>query len=399
VNSTPTAKPISGAGIATMAAFASLFTYAVAMTLPQAAVNELGRSFRVSNTQLGIIFQLFMIGFFLTAVAGGRLSDKYGKLRVVAVGCVLLAAGMLLIGTARRFDALLAAAVLSGIGGGLAEVVAMAVVSDLYLGPRRTAMLNWSQFVFSVGATLQPLAFSRLLLSGLSWRSGFVGAAGLALICALLAAVAFTLRPRSLTVPHEDGERWTTLIKSVLVVRLSAALLLYVGAELGLASWIAVYLEKELSSAPALAAASPAVLWIGIGAGRLAATRLAGRISDRAMVEASCALGAVFQVALILVGEVRVALVGTFLAGVSLGPAWPTVVSIAGGLYPSRSGTVIGIVAAAGCLGGAIVPPLIGWFSDASTVRLSLTLCPVCLIVALSVLRGARRHVVECNQD
>jgi MFS family permease len=50
-----------------------------------------------------------------------------------------------------------------GLGGGFSEGTAMALMTDLYTGPRRTVMANWSQSMFGFGAIACPLAVGWLL--------------------------------------------------------------------------------------------------------------------------------------------------------------------------------------------------------------------------------------------
>lgn len=383
---------------AAAAAMGALFTYAVVLTLPQASVNEIAREFNVSDATLSALFRLLMLGFFCAAIGGGWVSDRLGKLPVVAIGCVLMSAGMLLFQQGGTFASLKVAAILAGMGGGLAEVVATAMISDLYYGPKRTSMMNWSQVIFSAGAFLQPLLFAKMLGMGIGWRYGYAVVAGLAVVAALAAAGA-SVKGRSLRHANAHGTvSWRVILKSRTVLRMSVALLLYIGAELGLVSWVAVYLERDLKASPEMAAAAVAVFWIGIGVGRFVATLLAGRLSDDTMIRLSFALGALFISVLLLMKSPSAALIMVFLAGVPQGPAWPTIVSRAGYAFPGQTGSVLGVVASAGCLGGVFLPTVIGRLSDEYGIRMALWTCVAALILGLTIF-GTREKPVQAIDE
>lgn len=369
-----------------VAAFMGLFSYAVVMTVPQAAVNELGSEFGISNTALGRIFQLFILGFMASAIGGGRLSDKYGKPRMVAVGSIIMAAGMLGFAASRTYPLLLIAAIVGGIGGGLTEVVATAMVSDLFREPRRTIMQNWAQVTFSVGAFIQPIIFAQLIGFGIGWRSGFMVAAAASILCTLTAAAAMPSFNKQPDHDNPTHAKWMAIVRDPIVVGLCATILLYVGAELGLSSWVAAYLKQDIGTTPARAASSVAVFWVGIGLGRAVGAKVAERVSDGKLIAGSMLIAAVIQ-ALVIISDSYYAVLGTtFASGIFLGPVWPTIMSRAASVYPNQSGAITGIVAAAGCGGAAIVPPLIGFISDLTSLRAALVVCPICLILGFLVM-------------
>ena len=369
-----------------IAAFAALFAYAAALTMPQTSVNEMRDAFHVSNSTLGGIAPALMVGFLIAAVGGGKLSDRLGKLPLVLLGCALMAAGMLVFARTRTFGVLRVGAFLAGLGGGLAEVTGTALISDLYHGSIRTMMMNWAQVAFSAGAVAQPLMFAGLLSAGKSWRAGYLAAAIVSVLCGLVALRATVKNGVKVEPPHELSASWRRIIRNRLVLQLSISLTLYVGGEIGLASWIAAYLEKDLGSPGPLAAASVAVFWVGIGVGRMVGAGLTKHLRDHTLVCWAFGLGAACQAILLLMHAPAIALAMTFCAGFCLGPTWPTIISLAGGAFPRNSGAVIGIVAAFGCAGAAIVPKLVGWASDSVGLRSALWICVGCLLMGLGMM-------------
>lgn len=380
--------------LATAAAFVSLFAYSVLQFVTPSAINEIGKAFNISQSTLGGLYFTFAASFCVSVIYGGRISDRKGKLPVVAAGCIFITAGSTVFALTHNLVVAFAANLLMGFGGGLAEGIAMATISDLYNGPRRTAMLNWSQFVFAVGAILTSLGISALIAAGISWRVGFMGAAVLCAVAAFLAVWATVIRyEKPLAVAHGESN-WREVLFDPIVFWLSIGLMLYVGAECGLTNWLAVFFKEDLATSSAFAASTVAFMWLGLGVGRAAATWISRRWTDINIIRWGLALAAVSQAALLLVNSPIAALAIVTVIGFALGPMWPTILSCVGAAHPNRTGTVFGVVIAMGSFGNAIFTPAIGRLGDSVGTGYALWLCFSLLVinfVIFSMLRAGEK--------
>jgi len=370
--------------LATASAFASLFVFALSNTVTPASLYEIGRFYHASDSQLSWLFRIPMMGFFVAVLLAGRYADKRGKMPMLTVGCAFIAVGAGLFAAAQSFIVAVIGALLMGMGGGFSECAAMAAVADLYDSSKRTAMLNGAQISFAVGAVAAPLAIAKLLHSGMDWRLGYIGTAIFCVVGAVLAGSAWSARQEKPQAQEHHGD-WRHLVKDRMVLLLSLGILLYVGAESGQGSWIALYFKKGLQAAGPVAAASVAFFWAGIGAGRFAATWTSRRLSNYALICISLAFAAICQAALLVVHSPVVGLATVPLLGFGLAPVWPTILSCAGDEHPMQSGTVFGIVVAAGSLGAAIFPPTVGQVADAVGLRHALWICFILLAVNFGV--------------
>jgi fucose permease len=70
--------------------------------------------------------------------------------------------------------------------------------------------------------------------------------------------------------------------------------------------------------------------------------------------------------------------------GLSVANIWPLVFSIAVEKYPTRTNEILGLMMMA-ISGGAVIPLLIGWVSDLSSVAFGMSILIVCMIYLLSV--------------
>lgn len=368
-------------GLATAAAFAGLFAYAVVLFITPASNNEIARAYDASYGMLARLPLAVMAGFIPAVLFAGHYADRHGKLPTVFAGCVSMSLGLTLFGSTSSFAVLTVASLMMGIGGGLSESTAMALISDLYHDNRRTSMANLSQAAFSLGAVTSPFAIGWLLREGVSFRVGYFGAAVLCVLSAGVALSALLMRQERPLARRDEGVRWQELLRDPLVLALSAGILLYVGAEIGQSNWLAVYFERYLGSAKSVAAASLSFMWFGIGLGRIAAAWASRYVRELSMIRLCLAGAAICQAVLLLVHAPYSGLAAAFGLGFFLGPVFPTIISCAGGAYPGRSGAVTATVVAAGATGGLIFPPGIGWAADSIGLRTALWTCFAILAV------------------
>ncbi len=377
--------------LATAAAFASLFAYAVAFTVTSASMNEVGAFFHATQSTLGWLFRALMISFFTGVICAGRFTDKHGKLHAIWPGCAAMAVGMILFAQSSDFRTAFLSTLLMGFGGGLSEGSAMALVSDLYTGARRMSMANWSQAAFSFGAIACPLGVGQLLKMGIHWQAAYYGGAGVCVIAGIAALSTFIVGREELSPMRHHESGMATLMKDRLLLVLAASIMLYVGAETGTGNWLAVYFKADLGATPSYAAWSVAVFWAGITLGRILAGWLATRISEVPTIRCGLMVAALFQALLLLVHGPTSGMAFVFLLGTCLGPIFPTIASCSGAAYPGQTGTAMGILVAAGSLGGAIFPPTVGVVADHTGMRMALWISLVVIALNLGAMGLLRK--------
>ena len=73
-----------------------------------------------------------------------------------------------------------------------------------------------------------------------------------------------------------------------------------------------------------------------------------------------------------------------FMIGLAVANIWPLVFSITVEKYPTRSNEISGLMMMA-ISGGAVIPLLIGWVSDLSSVAIGMSILILCMIYLFSV--------------
>ena len=150
--------------------FLSILTYGFCSPLISTLLPRLQEVFSLRISQSGWIGGSMALGFVLATLGGGWIADLAGLVRTVAVGLVLMAVGLSLIGCAQGLYLCVVGGLSFGLGAGFSEVAASALISEV-AGNRRRAMLNLSQFFWGVGAFASPHVAGRLAQTSSSgWR-------------------------------------------------------------------------------------------------------------------------------------------------------------------------------------------------------------------------------------
>ncbi|MGQ9455547.1 MAG: MFS transporter [Armatimonadota bacterium] len=362
------------------AAVLSLLSYAVVLLVTPACNNEIAAHYRLSLSQLGQLSLATMLGFFVTVVPAGVLADRLGKLPLMTVGCLSMSAGATVFFLLEGFGWAVVGAALFGIGGGFSEATSMALLADLYEGRSRSTAMNLAQATFGIGVVIAPAGVGWILRLGGEWRTGYLGALLICLFGALINLVALSLH-REKRLPLLSCHASTLAITRDFGVWIFAlGILLYVGAEIGQSTWLSVYFKRYFDASDSLAASSPSFMWLGIGIGRFLAAYAVRHIRDVALIRLALIGASICQLLLLILKAPVPGAVSAFALGIFLGPVFPTIVSCANSGYQGATGSVSSIVMAAGSLGAAVFPPLIGWSADLFSLRQALWVCFVALV-------------------
>lgn len=173
----------------------------VEVFLPVYLSEELG----LETWQIGTLFTGQIVVAAVAKPATGRLSDRFGRVPMIAGGMLLCALTVALMPTARLYGLLLV--LVGGFGLGLATVTAStsAFVADLSKASTHGAALGTLSSIMDVGHSTGPMV-GGLLVAGLGYRPAF-GYVSVALAAMAGAYVWFVSRARAgLPVPGATGE-------------------------------------------------------------------------------------------------------------------------------------------------------------------------------------------------
>jgi fucose permease len=118
--------------------------------------------------------------------------------------------------------------------------------------------------------------------------------------------------------------------------------------------------------------------------GTFAGAIMLTRISSRKFFMWTSVLGIVSLLAVIFVPGQIVVWGLVFIIGLAVANIFPIVFSLAVEKLPERSNEISGLMIMA-VSGGAIIPPIIGWISDISSIAIGMTVLVACMIYLWAV--------------
>ncbi|MFB0569723.1 MAG: sugar MFS transporter, partial [Nitrososphaeria archaeon] len=243
----------------TMTAFTA---YALASSVFGPSLPAIVQDFVLAPVQVGALAAAGSIGF-LSVLPAGILTDMLGKKKVVIAGIAVIAAGTVLTGLSSSFPLLLAALIFAGIGNGFFEGSVNAFVSDIYKDKPGFA-LNALHSTWGVGGFLGPLLAGQMLSKFGLWQLSFLVAGSI--VAATIIPVASTSARQPISTGSRRRPRPTLRLNVSLALVL--ALFLVWGTELGIYSFLPLFLQSERGFDSVTASASLSMLFVALAVGR-----------------------------------------------------------------------------------------------------------------------------------
>jgi fucose permease len=342
----------------------------------------------------GLVLAASAGGYFLSSFLNGFLVQRFPPRRIMMVG---LAIGALSMSLFVRWPSPLLNLLLNlGIGvcqGALEVVTNIEVIHMEQKGQSR--LMNLIHAAFCVGAIIGPAAVGYILKKGIPLVSIFIAGA----ICyALLAVVvACTRFPRVQAEPEKGAKTGLRLLRQPLLLLMTAALLIYVGAEIGVSSWSSEYVVKSLGVSASMGAFAVGVFWLGLLAGRLGISfGYKGSRQEILMLALSImSTAALFGV--LLARSPGAVAAAVFVAGLGCSGFYPLGMSMLGRHF--KSGVAVGTAATGGAAGSIAFPFAMALISQTMGIRRGfwfyLGMNALLVVLAALLVRQVRRERPE----
>ncbi len=331
----------------------------------------LAKDLGLSYAQVGIIVSTRQLMSTIVNLPAGMIVDTLGR-RSLFMGLALAWASLpyVFVGLTSSFAVIVLCMAASGLGSFLWHPAAITALSEMYPS-RRGYGLALHELGANLGDTLAPL-FVGLLLVALNWRSALLITVAVSLLLALvvLRMMAHAHRQLGATPPSAPSTR--DYMKGLRVLIRNSRLLVLAGVsgvramtQLGLSTFLPLYMSRDLHIAPALMGLYLTV----VQASGMIATPIAGTLSDRIGPKRVATAGmfttsvAILGVAAFNVGALFVAVLAVF--GFFVYSMRPALFRWAIGVVPREyEGTAVGMLFTTQALLPTAMPVVGGYLGD-----------------------------------
>jgi DHA1 family bicyclomycin/chloramphenicol resistance-like MFS transporter len=191
-------RPIVLIGI--LSALTAVAPFAIDMYVP--GFPELGRELGADDALVQSSMSVFLIGLVIGQLVIGPISDRLGRRRLLIPGTALFMVLSVVCALAPTMPLLIAGRFLQGCAGAAGLVLARAVLTDVFAGPRLPFYFSIQSMILGIAPVLGPLLGGLIVTAG-GWRAVFWVLAVLGV--ALLTSVFFAV-PESLPVERRASQ-------------------------------------------------------------------------------------------------------------------------------------------------------------------------------------------------
>ena len=344
----------------------------------------------------GAVSMVITGGTICSSLLSERLTAKFSTRGVTVASVFLSAAALFGFSVSTRFWMLCLWAVPYGLAAGCIDSAINNYVALHY----RSRHMSWLHCFWGVGTVISPCVMSWALRHS-GWQSGYRAVALMQL--AIGVVLVLTLPVWNI---HRD-EAQTARAGQVLGIRgalkikgaptLFVGFFAYCGAEGTSILWASSYLAGERGFSAQRAAASAAVLYVGITVGRFVSGFIADKVGDRGMIRLGTGVIAAALAVLALPGGGELgALLGLGLLGLGNAPVYPAIIHATPANFGAENSQgIIGMQMASAYVGSTLMPPLFGLIANRAGLGWMPLFLALLILLMITMLEATFRTVAK----
>jgi fucose permease len=331
-------------------------------------VDELKQDSSTPQYVLQLIPFVALIWFFLLSVPVGVWQDKAGKKRVLNIGLLITAAGLITPVFGNTLPVILAAFSILGIGNTILQVSANPLLVDVVPSNRASSFLSFSQFIKSLGSMVGPFVagmfgpwIARMLGddSPGAWRYGLY----LFALITLLSWLWLSLVKIEESKPDREPASLKSCLKllgNTYILLMVLGIFVVVGIDVAINSNIGTFLSAKLNVADDAAKYAKSLYFFAKMIGTFTGAILLTRIASHKFLLGSSILLALSLIVLAFTPSEASAWVIIFIVSLGASNIFPLIFSITVTKYQDRANEISGLMMMA-ISGGALIPFLVGY--------------------------------------
>ncbi len=329
------------------------------------------KEFSLSSTMSGLLPFCGFIAFGLLSVPAGILQARKGKKFVLVLGLGIVLIGLLIpVIDISRYIFLLIAILLIGSGMAILQVAGNPMMKDVSAEGKYARNLSFAQFIKAIGSNTGPYVTPLIISLGFVWHSIFP----IFFSVVLVTFIGIIMLKTSEEISEEGATASVSsclkLLGDPYVLIMTLGIFFYVGAEVGISSRVAGYLEKAHNyDINSMATLGIGFFFLALMVGRLLGSAILNWIEAKKFFVITSIIS-IAGLAGIMLGTKTVVLASIFVTGFGFANIFPLIFSILIEYKPERSNELSGLLVMA-IVGGAVMPLLMGVVADTFDIRTS----------------------------
>jgi fucose permease len=368
-------------------------------------LSELSERTGSSLTAIGGVLTFLFLGSLIAQIVAGPLIDRFGQKSILIISLFTISLSIVGFTKAHNLPWIFFMFLFAGLGQGGIDMGANLVVAVAF-PKNNTSFLNLMHFFFGIGAFIGPaLVGFAIAKTG----SGLViqrTAAGIFFFLAF--AIIFLLKNTPQKNANDDQlqekkSKGINVYLSPLLWLLGGLMLIYIGIEYGLGSWISSYMNITTNMVSQNGALVTSAYWGALALGRLVGVPLSRKLSNIQLLTIAISSSLVGGIGLVISHNLLIPTIICLLwISFSYGTVIPTSVAFASTEFPQHKGKAVSILAAMGSVGGITFPWFAGFLLGKSASLgyiWFITLLIVLLLIILFFITRAKKRKGDPQPD
>ena len=363
----------------------------------------------VGLDMIGILLSIISLGFFISGIYTGYLSDRYGTKLTIYLGLIVLIISSLGFSLAYTFFILIISGLLMGIGRGGLMAAINSHIANIYPGKREANLLELGYF-FCLGSAIGSIVVSGMLFLELNWRAAFIIFFFIYLFFTLYFLKKKVIRYKTnsgeekidnfgrdkiknfknnsgnvISIQEEDNidlyknkkgfknvsrfqkhthlKEYLNLFKNPIIIFSGILLIFFGGTVVAFSTWYTTYFSS-FGIKVAISSLGLSLYWLSITGGVKLKQIAIKKFKDYQIIFIGCLFNAIFMLIITFSGNIVIKVIASIMIGLFLGGFTPLTTSLAISQKPELSGFISGYILGMLSLGDMIFQPFIGYFSE-----------------------------------
>jgi FHS family L-fucose permease-like MFS transporter len=326
------------------------------------STNYVKQDFALSDTLANLLPMMVFLWFAVFSVPTGLLMNKIGRKKTVLLSMAITFVAMLVPLMSYKFEVVLVAFALLGIGNTILQVSLNPLLSNVVRGERLTSSLTWGQFIKAIASFLGPVIAGFAAASLGNWKLLFPIFALVTLVSSLWLFL-IQIEEHPLEGKTSSFGECFSLLKDRTILLLFLGILAVVGIDVGLNTTIPKFLMERCGILLDQAGLGTSLYFIARTTGTFVGAILLIKFSGRKFLIISMVVAIAGMLVMLMMSKLWAILVLIFIMGFAVANVFSIIFSAALQKKPERANEISGLMIM-GVAGGAVIPPLMGIVSD-----------------------------------